>query len=147
MIKRAVVTLVIVLLSSTNIYAQGYRHIEIFSINQDKVVKVVQSTSEIQKLAVNYLEGIEGVYGKFDPVPSNGYAIKIPLESPVKIQGRWLNAFVDEVIIIFPEQEDPFLMIFENENRLVCFTFKGNTDALLNSLDFELNTTFELISN
>lgn len=137
MIKRAVVTFVLVLLSSINISAKEYRHIEIFSIHEDKVVKVIQSTSEIQKLAVNYLQEIDGVYGKFNPVPKDGYAIKIPLEPSVKIQGKWLNTFVDEIIIMFPQNERPFLMVFENENKLVCFTFKGNTNKLYKYLNFE----------
>lgn len=140
MIKRAVVTFVIVLLSSININAEEYRHIEIFSIDQGKVVKVVQSTSEIQKLATNYLQEIDGVYGKFNPIPNTGYAIRIPLEPSVKIQGKWLNTFVDEIIIMFPKNETPFLMVFENENKLVCFTFRGDTNILYKYLDFEQNT-------
>lgn len=141
MIKRAVVTFIIILLSSININAEEYRHIEIFSINEDKVVKVVQSTSEIQKLAVNYLQEIDGVYGKFNPIPNNGYAIKIPLEPSVKIHGKWLNTFVDEIIIMFPQNERPFLMVFEKENNLVCFTFKGDTNTLYKYLDFKQNTS------
>lgn len=141
MIKRAVVTFIIILLSSININAEEYRHIEIFSIHEDKVVKVVQSTYEIQKLAANYLQEIDGVYDKFNPIPNNGYAVKIPLEPSVKIQGKWLNTFVDEIIIMFPQNERPFLMVFETENKLVCFTFRGDTSILYKYLGFQQNTS------
>lgn len=138
MIKRTAVILVIILLISTNVYADGYRNIEIFSINQGKIIKELQSTSQVQNLAINYIEGIEGIYSKFDPIPKSGYAIKIPLEPSVKIQE--LNTFVDQIIIMFPEKEAPFLIIFENETRMVCFAFKGNTNLLLKSLEFEPNS-------
>jgi hypothetical protein len=139
MLKKIVIILIFILFSSINVHAEVNTNIEIFDITQGKVVKELQSDSKIEEIAINYLKGIRGVYGKFDPIPHKGYAIGISLESPVKIQGKWLNALVNEVIIMFPEHEPPFLAIIDNENKLVCFYFQGNTDILLKHLDFKLN--------
>lgn len=81
---------------------------------------------------------MNGIYGKNDPVTQDGYAIKIPLDPAVKVQGKWLNALINEVYIIIPENDPPFFMIFQNENKLSCFSFNGNIDTLSKVLDFNL---------
>jgi hypothetical protein len=140
MIKRAFIILIIVLFSSINIHAQSYNNVEIFDITQGKVVKVVTSNSAIQKEAISYLENISGVYVKFNPIPEKGYAIRVPLTTSVKIQNNWTNTLVHEVIIMFPDEQDalPFLMFFEDDGKLMCFTFEGHTSKLLKLLSFKM---------
>ena len=136
-IKGLAIILIILLLYSINVYAEGNRNIEIFDINQGKVVKILESDSVFQREAINYLRDITGIFGKCDPIPSKGYAIRIPLMPSQEMQGQWINGFINEVIIVFPEEETtPFLMVFENEDRLLCFTFSGDTDTLLKNLKF-----------
>ena len=141
MLKKTAIILIILFFTSINVYGSGIRDIEIFDITKGKVIKVTDSKPKIQKIAIGYLHEISGVYGKFNPIPDNGYAIRIPLESSVKVESKWLNVTVDEVIIIFPEGEPPFLMLTDNENRLFCFNFKGDTKKLLKSLAFKINIT------
>ena len=138
MLKKIVIIILIILLSSINAYAVDNTNIEIFDISQGKVVKVAPSNPKIQAKAIKYLNGITGVYGKFDPIPDKGYAIGIHLEPPAKIQGKWLNALLDEVIIMFPQQEPPFLVVIDEENKLVCFRFQGDTNKLLKDLNFKI---------
>jgi hypothetical protein len=140
MIKRAFMIFVIVLLSSINIHAQTYNDVEIFDITQGKVVKVVKSNSAFQKEAVTYLENINGVYPKFNPIPEKGHAIRVPLTPSVKIQNNWTNTLVHEVIIMFPDEQGshPFLMFFEDDDKLMCFEFKGDTVNLLKLLNFKI---------
>jgi hypothetical protein len=143
MIKKAIILLIIILLAPINTHAEEYRNVEIFNISEGRVVSVVKSNPIIQKEVTEYLLGIVGVYAKSDPIPTKGYAIKIPLDPSIKIENKWLNSVVDEAIIMFPDEDGPehFLMIFENENKLVCFTFKGNTKLLLKDLNFEINSS------
>lgn len=143
MIKKAIIFLIIILLAPINTDAKEYRNIEIFDITEGRVVKVVKLNSVIQKEVKEYLIGIVGVYAKSDPIPTKGYAIKIPLEPSISIKNKWINSVIDEVILMFPNEEGPehFLMIFENENKLVCFTFQGNTKLLLKNLNFEIKNS------
>ena len=139
MLKKTVITLIILFFYSINVHAEGNTNIEIFDITKGKVVKVLQTDSKIEKIAINYLKEINCVHGKFNPIPEKGYAIAIALENFVKIEGKWLNAFVNEVIIIFPEQEPPFLVVIDDKDRLVCFGFKGDTSLLLKIIKFKLD--------
>ena len=139
MLKKTALILIIILFYSINVHAEGNSNIEIFDITKGKVVKVLHVDSKIEEIAINYLKGINCVHGKFNPIPKEGYAIAIPLKTSVKIQGKWLNAFVNEVIIMFPKLEPPFLVVIDNDDRLVCFGFKGDTEFLLKILNFKLN--------
>lgn len=132
--------LFIILLYSTVIYAEGFKYIEIFDPKQDRVVKVVQLNEEIHNMVASWIKNINGIYGKNDPLTDDGYAIKIPLDPAVRVHGKYLNALVNEVYIIIPENDPPFFMIFEDENKLYCFLFNGNIDMLSKSLDFKLKT-------
>lgn len=111
--------------------------IEIFDITKERVVKEVPSTSETQREVKNCLEGITNIYAKFNPIPPKGFMIKVFLEPPVRIHNQWLNSRIDEVIILFPEGASPYLMVFEDGNKPLFLTFRGNTSALLKSLDFQ----------
>lgn len=139
MIRIMVISLSIVLSTFTSVNTMNYKYIEFFDINKGEIVKIVQSNPKIEQLTINYLQGITGVYAKFNPIPKKGHAIRIPFEAPVVIKNNYLNAVVSEVIIMFPEDRDTttFLMVFENDGRLMCFTFRGNTNMLLKSLNFK----------
>lgn len=134
MFKRLIISLIVVLFLPINVHAEVHNNIEIFNINQGKVERVIQANPKIQEMVTDYLHGIKGLYSKFNPIPDRGYAVKIPLNPSIKVEGRWLNALVDEVIIMFPENEESFLMVFENGGRLLCFEFKGDRNILLKEL-------------
>lgn len=138
MFKKTVIILIILLLNSINVYAVDNTNIELFDINQGKVVKVAESNPKIQAKVIKYLNEITGVYGKFNPIPDKGYAIGIHLEPAEKIQGKWLNVIVEEVIIMFPQEEPPFLVLIDEENKLVCYRFQGDTNKLLKELKFKI---------
>jgi hypothetical protein len=138
MLKKITLVLIILLSISTNILAKEYKYVQIFDPKQDKVVHIVQLNSEIQNLVTNYLEDIDAIYGKNDPIPEDGYAIKIPLEPAVKTQKKCINALIKEVYIIIPEKEPPFIMLFEKENKLLCFPFRGDIKTLSKALNFNL---------
>ena len=140
MIKRilVVIFLVIISLHSTVVSAKDFKHVQIFDPKQNKVVKAVQVNEDINNMVVSWVNGIHGVYGKNDPVKDDGYAVKIPLDPSIKVQTKSLIAIVDEVYVIIPKSNPPFLMIFENKDKLTCFPFYGDIDKLSKILDFNL---------
>lgn len=127
-----------IILHLTDIRAEEIKYIEIFDPKQDKVVHVTQLNSQINNMVSSWIKNIDGIYGKIDPVTNDGYAIKVPLNPAIDVHGKYLNALVDVVYIIIPENDPPFFMIFENKNRLSCFPFNGDIDALSKILDFKL---------
>ncbi|MFD1779205.1 hypothetical protein ACFSFW_11045 [Fredinandcohnia salidurans] len=135
--KKVFVFLFIFLLLSTSGIAQTNQQIQIFDIDQDKVIKYVQSNADVQQEVENILKGITGVYAKYNPIPTKGFMVRIPLEPNIMIRNKWFDDLVDEVTIILPSQEDPYLMLFDDENKPFFLTFEGNTEKLLDLLDFK----------
>jgi len=137
LIKKVLVFLFIFQLLSTSGIAQTNQQIQIFDIDQDKVIKTVQLTNaDVQQEVEKFLKGITGVYAKYNPIPSNGYMVRIQLVPNIMIRNKWFDDLVDEVTVILPNQDDPYLMLFNDENQPFFLTFEGNTEKLLELLDF-----------
>lgn len=133
MALNAVLLWTVVLLSSVGLPSAGYESIELFDIAKGQVVASVSSDAEIQREVEAYLRDITGVYVKLNPIPAKGFMAKIPLTPSVEIQSQLLKASVDEVVIIFPEDGRPYLMVFE-ENSPLFFHFRGSAEELLEKL-------------
>jgi hypothetical protein len=142
MLKRISIIIMILLLlfPSKPIHAEEFKYIEIFDPKQNKVVKIVQMTPEIQKMVSAWIINVEQMYSKIDPITDDGYAVRIPLDPPTKVERNCLKALVNEVYIIIPEKEPVFYLIFENENKLLPFLFNGDIDLLSKALDFQLSS-------
>jgi hypothetical protein len=134
--KRMILLLAVLLSFTSNISAQTYSHIEIFDVKNGRVTKKIPVKATIQKEASSYLKEITGVYNKLSPLPHEGYMIKIPLEPAIRLQNQWLYSVVDEMIVIYNGQESPYLMVMDDENNPHFFTFKKDTNKLLDELKF-----------
>lgn len=133
-----VLLLLIIFLTSIPAYAQGSPFAEIFDPSHNKVIKSVRVDSEIYDLASGWVKSIDNLYGKINPSSIKGYKVRIPLDPPIKVNKKSLNSNINEVYIIVPEKESPFLMIFEDKNKPSCFKFHGNIDDLWKAMDFKL---------
>jgi hypothetical protein len=133
-----IIFLFIMIMHSIAISAEEFKFAEIFDPQQNKVVKVVQMNTEINNVVAKWIRNVDDIYGKNDPLTDDGYAIRIPLSPGIKVQGKWLNTLVQQVYIIIPEKQPPFFMILENEDKAICFPFKGDIDKLSKMLDFQL---------
>lgn len=118
--------------------AQSITNIEVFDIEKSKIIKTPPTNPKIQLEAENIINEIDNVVKKINPIPDKGYMIKIPLEPSLRLENKWVYAMIDEVIIIIPEDEKPYLLIFDDENKSYFFTFEAKIDTLLNTLDFPL---------
>ncbi|NDI34410.1 hypothetical protein [Chengkuizengella sediminis] len=135
MIKKIILILFISLIFET-VIAQTNKQIEIFDISKGEVLKYIKVNIGLQQDAETFLKGITGLYVRIDPIPSEGYLVKIPLDPSFLVKNQWINELVDEVIIVFSTREAPYLMVFDKENRPLFFTFEGDTDTFLTKLNF-----------
>ncbi|MEH7379455.1 hypothetical protein V7138_03085 [Bacillus sp. JJ1533] len=136
MLKSILFSIFIFLLLSTGAGAETNQNIQIFDINQDRVVKHMPINTDIQQKVLSFLEDINGVYVKYNPIPKEGTMIRIPLEPNIMVRNQWFDDLVDEVTIIFTDQENPYLMVFDDENKPYFLTFQGDTVKLLTLLNF-----------
>ena len=126
--------------------AKSSTSIELFDIEKNEVIKVIPTNPKIQLEAEKIINEVDNIVKKLKPIPDKGYMIKIPLESSLLLENQWVYARIDEVIIIIPEvekpivpeDETPYLLIFDDENKSYFLTFKTKIDTLLNTLDFSL---------
>ena len=129
-----------ILLHATVASAIGFNYVQIFDPKQDKVVKVVQVNDEIYNMVVRSIRNVDVLYVKINPLTDDGYAVRVPMNPAVRVQGKCLNALIDNVFIIIPQHNIPFFMIYEDHKKLFCFPFKGDVDALSKILDFKLKS-------
>ena len=133
-----IIFLFIMIMHSTAISAEGFKYVEIFDPKQEEVVKLVQINTEIHKKVASWIKDVDHIYGKSNPLTDDGYAIRIPLDPGVKVHGKWVKTIVHEVYIIIPEKGASIFMIFDNEDKLLCFPFNGDLNELSKLLDFKL---------
>lgn len=136
MIKKILLGIFIITLLSKTVSAETNQYVEVFDIKNDKVIMQVNADIVLQQEAKKFLEGITGVYVKFNPIPKEGYMIKVPLEPSIMVENQWFNDLVNEVIIIFTSEEDPYIMIFDDENRAHFLTSEGDLVQLLLLVNF-----------
>jgi len=118
--------------------AQSTTNIELLDIEKNNIIKTTPTNPKIQLEAEKIIKEIDNVVQKLNPFPDNGYMVKIPLGPSLRLENKWVNALIDEVIIIIPEDEKPYLLIFDDENKSYFFTFETKINTLLNTLDFSL---------
>ena len=112
--KIGVISLLFLL--STNAFANTNQQIEVFDCQKNGHSK--QSLDPvIQKEAVQYAKSITGPFKNLNVVPKDGYMIKIPLSKPVSITNQWLHTTIDEVLILLPLKEKPYIMLYDDENN------------------------------
>jgi len=117
--------------------AQSTTNIELLDIQKNKII-TIPTNPEIQLETKKIIEKIDNIVKKINPIPDNGYIVKIPLTPSLRIENKWVNTLIDKVIIIIPEDEKPYLLIFDDESKPHFFTIKTEIDTLLKTLDISL---------
>lgn len=97
--------------------AQSIANIELLDIEKNKIIKTTPTNPKIQLEAKKIIKEIDNILKKINPIPDKGYMVKIPIEPSFQLENKWVNALIDEVIIIIPEDEKPYLLIFDDENK------------------------------
>ncbi|WP_249709503.1 hypothetical protein [Bacillus cereus] len=131
--KIGVITLLFFLLS-TNAFANTKQQIEVFDCQKEMVVQKQSLDPAIQKEAIQYAKSITGPFKNLNVVPKDGYMIKIPLSKPVSITNQWLHTTIDEVLILLPLKEKPYIMLYDDENNPHFYYVKGDPKGLLKQM-------------
>lgn len=109
--------------------------VEVFDIEEGKVIISELSNLEIQNEVCNYLKTIKSLYTKVMPFPEKGYVIRIPFEKPIKVDQKLLNKSgikaVDSVFIIVSDKEAPIMLILDGQEKPYFYTFNASIQPLL----------------
>ncbi|WP_242225723.1 hypothetical protein [Bacillus cereus group sp. BfR-BA-01358] len=132
--KIGVITLLFFLLS-TNAFANTNQQIEVFDCQKEMVVQKQSLDPAIQKEAIQYAKSITGPFKNLNVVPKDGHMIKIPLSKPVSITNQWIHTTIDEVLILLPLKEKPYIMLYDDENNPHFYYVKGDLKRLLKQMN------------
>ncbi|MDM5155216.1 hypothetical protein QUF88_15795 [Bacillus sp. DX1.1] len=134
MLKKVFFALICICFLSTNTMAQTNKQIEVFDCQKEMVIQKQSLDTTIQKEAIQYAKSITGVYRNLNVVPKIGHMIKIPLSKPVTITNQWIHTNIDEVLILLPLKEKPYIMIYDDENNPHFYYVQGHPEGLLKQL-------------
>lgn len=110
--------------------------VEIFDISEERVISQLTADALLQRQVADTLRQIDGLFPKVQPIPEDGLLIKISLEPSIYVENEWLVELVDEVILFYSASDEPYLLVFDQENRSYFFTIKTDgIDLLLNILN------------
>lgn len=129
MVKKVIFLIFLFVFAQTTLAVQGEG--EIFHIGKGKVIKKMTVDETIISEVEEAIETISGVFPGFEPIPKEGHMIKIPLERPIEVKNEWLVDLIDEVIVIIPKDEAPYLLIFDNEVNPYFFTIHHPLEKII----------------
>ncbi|RPF55857.1 hypothetical protein [Aquisalibacillus elongatus] len=125
------------MLNPINMDGEQELKVEVFDIQNEEVVKTVPHSSDIQQEAEIILNNIDDLYKGISPIPENGFMVKIPLRPNIELNNDWLNTTVDTIIVIFPENEKPYVLTFDEQDKPYVFWFQADTEPLLQYIEYE----------
>lgn len=134
MLQRILFIIICGICLPTIVLAETNEQIEVFDCQKQMVIEKHSLRIDIQEEAIKYAQSITGLFTNLNAVPKTGHMIKVPLSSQVVIQNRWIHTHIDEVVILLPEAEQPYIMIYDDENNPHFFYVKGNPETLLGVL-------------
>lgn len=134
MLKRILCITFFIFSLSTIVTAETTKKIEVFDCQKQTVIGKYPLQATIQEEVISYAKSITGVLKNLNAIPKDGYIIKVPLSSEIPIQNRWIYTHIDEVMILLPKHEQPYIMIYDDENTPHFYYVKGEPEKLLKKL-------------
>ncbi|NLB77291.1 MAG: hypothetical protein GX796_00145 [Clostridiaceae bacterium] len=111
------------------------QNIEVFDITKGEVIITEPTCMDIQNEVFNYVKTIKSLYTKVMPFPEKGYVIRVPFDTPIKVNQKLINEAgikaVDSLFIILSDKEAPIMLILDGQERPYFYTFNANIQALL----------------
>ena len=113
-------------------------NVEVFDIEQGKVVAKKPVNMEIQNEVFNYVKTVKALYTKVIPFPGKGFVIRVPFEPVRDVSIKLLNdsgiKTLDSVFIIITDTEQPIILVLDSQQRPYFYTFNANIQPLLDYL-------------
>jgi hypothetical protein len=116
-------------------YATHLSKIEIFDVRNERVIKLVANSQEIQGEIQQCLKTIKGITKRLSPITKDSKIIKIPIQPSIMVNNQWMNTLIDEVKLILPTSGPPLIMLFDDENRPYFLEFDYDVKTLLAKME------------
>jgi hypothetical protein len=111
--------------------------IERFDVGKGAVIARVESTAELQEEAGKLLQSLKGSLGIFRADPKDGTVLRFPLQPSHEVKLPGFYAFANEMFIFLPRNQEPYVLLFSEENEPRLFSFKYPVERLLRLCGWE----------
>lgn len=134
-----------ILLLCTSIFnhqdASASSPIEVFSIDEEKVVFQTASTAKAEDVAKELLTSIDGLVTKINPIPSSGFLVKIHFSEPYHVHNYWFDTDVTQAVFVYEKDNPSSVMLINQQGQSVFFTFDRSTLDLFHAIHYEPSTS------
>lgn len=111
--------------------------IEKFDVKKGTVTGRHPSSPEIQEEAGKLLHSLGAAHGVLRADPKDGIVLRIPIRPSQEVRKPGFYAFATEMFLFLPKGEDPYILIFSEENEPRLFGIEHPADRLLKLCGWE----------
>jgi hypothetical protein len=113
--------------------------VKVLDIESSTVIKEIQNSSDVDRDAEKAIKSIKRVTVEANPVPKQGYLIKIPLTKSLKVKNKWFEDIVSEVLLIYnpSSKKQGKIILYNDENTPIFFDIEYDFSDLLKKLNVE----------
>ncbi|MNC57879.1 hypothetical protein D3C75_1075690 [compost metagenome] len=128
-----IISIVLITLN-LNLHKPDQPWVQIFDVQQEKVVKQLPLTDDLSKSLIGLLNSSPKIYGGMDMNPKSGLIIHVEFKNPVKLSSAVYTDLVKEVYLFLEPGEKPKSLIYFNSRRgFIVVVLKGDSDQLIKS--------------
>lgn len=111
--------------------------IKVLQIETGNVIAEADNSEQFDDLAKDAIKTIEKVTVEANPVPKQGYLIKVPLTKSIRVKNKWFDEFINEVILVYNpvDKNRGKIILYTDENTPVFFDIGYNFSKLLRKLN------------
>ncbi|MGN7941978.1 hypothetical protein [Virgibacillus sp. 6R] len=109
--------------------------IKVLDIKSNSVIKEAETSVEMDDEVIKAIKSIKRVTVQASPIPQEGYLIKIPLTKSVKVENKWFNDIISEVLIVSgPTMKQDRIILYNDENVPLFFDIEYKLPVLKKKL-------------
>ncbi|MBG9784864.1 hypothetical protein [Shouchella lehensis] len=111
--------------------------IDVFSIDEEKVVYQTEGTPQAQHTAQQLIQSIDGLVTAINPLPASGYLVKVTFDQPYYVKNYWFHAAVTQAIFVYDKGNPSSVMLINEENQSIFFTLSRDVEELFALIQFK----------
>lgn len=134
---KIVVLLLVCILVIRQPVAMAATPIEVFSLDEEKVVYQTGGTLKAQHTAQQFIQSIDGLVTAINPLPPSGYLIKVTFDQPYLVKNYWFDATVTQAVFVYEKDHPSSVMLINEDNQSVFFTLSRNVEEFFTIIQFK----------
>lgn len=117
-----------------NLHQPDQPMVQIFDVQQEKVVKQIPLTHELENSFIKLLDSSPKMYGGMDMNPKSGLILHVEFKNPVKLTSDVYTDLVKEAYLFLEPGEQPKSLIYYNTQRgVIVVVLKRDSDQFIKS--------------